>query len=92
MCGIFGVIATDKCRISNSDLIKSVNELAKMSESRGKDSSGLAILNQNSNNLDIFKGPIPITNLIKNKNVNDSIKNGFSKDLKKNLILAIRVW
>ena len=88
MCGIFGVIATDKCRISNSDLIKSVNELAKMSESRGKDSSGLAILNQNSNNLDIFKGPIPITNLIKNKNVNDSIKNGFSKDLKKNLIFG----
>ena len=88
MCGIFGVIASDKCRISNSDLVKSVNELAKMSESRGKDSSGLAVLNQNSNIIDVFKGPIPITSLIKNKNVNDSINNGFSKDLKKNLVFG----
>ncbi len=88
MCGVFGVIATDKCRVSNSNLVKSVNELAKMSESRGKDSSGLAVLNQNSNNLDVYKGPIPITNLIKNKYVNDSIKSGLSKDLKKNLVFG----
>ena len=88
MCGVFGVIATDKCRVSNSNLVKSVNELAKMSESRGKDSSGLAVLNQNSNNLDVYKGPIPITNLIKNKYVNDSIKSGLSKNLKKNLVFG----
>lgn len=85
MCGIFGVIASDKCGLSNSDLVKSINELAKMSESRGKDSSGLAVLNKKSNNLDVFKGPIPITDLLKNNTVKDSINNGFSKNSKSNL-------
>ena len=88
MCGIFGVIASDKCKLNNSNILKSINELARMSESRGKDSSGLAVLNQNSNNLDIYKGPVPITDLIKNKHVKESIKNGISKSSTNNLIFG----
>jgi Glucosamine 6-phosphate synthetase, contains amidotransferase and phosphosugar isomerase domains len=80
MCGIFGVIANNQCSVKESDLIKGVNELAKRSESRGKDSSGIAILNENLRNIDVFKSPYPITNLIKKNIVADSIRRGFLKN------------
>ena len=80
MCGIFGVIANNQCSVKESDLIKGVNELAKRSESRGKDSSGIAILNENLRNIDVFKSPYPITNLIKKNIVVDSIRKGFLKN------------
>ena len=49
MCGIFGVITKAHSSYSNKFLKKSLNTIAKLSETRGKDSSGLCGLNNFDN-------------------------------------------
>ena len=57
MCGIFGVIRNnEETQQNNSLFINSSNFLAKASQSRGKDSSGICIYNQVSGDIDVFKG------------------------------------
>jgi hypothetical protein len=77
MCGIFGVIVKNDTGLNKSFLIDSLNVLAKSSQSRGKDSSGLCIFNQQSKEVDVYKGPIPISALIKSKQVKNGIASGF---------------
>ena len=78
MCGIFGIIVNKEEAIANNSLyVKSINYLGDASQSRGKDSSGLCIFNQATNEIDIFKGPIPVNQLLNNKNVINSISAGF---------------
>ena len=77
MCGIFGVIAKKDIDLNTSILVKGLNILANASERRGKDSSGICIFNQKFNEIDVYKGPIPITELMKNEHVNNGIANGF---------------
>jgi len=78
MCGIFGIIVNKEEAITNKDLyIKSINYLGDASQSRGKDSSGLCVYNQVSNDIDVFKGPIPSSQLLKDSNVISSISAGF---------------
>ena len=88
MCGIFGVITKEDSNYSNNFLKKSLITLAKLSETRGKDSSGLCTLNQKDHNFDIVKGPIPANQLLKRNKVKDIIKDAFSKENKDNLKLA----
>ncbi len=88
MCGIFGVITKEDSNYSNNFLKKSLITLAKLSETRGKDSSGLCTLNQKDHNFDIVKGPIPANQLFKRNKVKDIIKDAFSKENKDNLKLA----
>ncbi len=82
MCGIFGITTSQNSNYSKKNLINSFNLLAKLSEVRGKDSSGLCLFNNKNNIIDIIKGPISITKLMDNKvskkKVSDSILN--SKD------------
>ena len=77
MCGIFGVIAKEDCGIDNKILSKILYHLGEESESRGKDSSGLSILNNVKKELNIFKGPLPASELIKNTNLKNSISQAF---------------
>lgn len=56
MCGIFGSVGLND--------IKIINKLYKLSESRGKDSSGIATFNET--NINIFKLPINASKFIKN--------------------------
>ena len=65
MCGIFGVIVKEDSNYSNKFLKKSLKLLAKLSETRGKDSSGLCSLNHKNNSFVIIKGPIPANQLLK---------------------------
>jgi glucosamine 6-phosphate synthetase-like amidotransferase/phosphosugar isomerase protein len=44
MCGIFGLIAKPETAYSDSDLKNTLVKIATFSESRGKDSSGMAII------------------------------------------------
>ena len=67
MCGIFGVITKSKSNYENKFLKKSLKKLAELSETRGKDSSGVCLLNHYDNSFHIVKGPIPANNLLKNK-------------------------
>ena len=78
MCGIFGLIASNESSYKQNFLSNSFTKLACLSETRGKDSSGICTFNPISNNIDILKGPIPMQKLIKTsvfkKKLSDSFK------------------
>ncbi len=78
MCGIFGVITSKDNNNSKDFLGKSLRQLAYLSQSRGKDSSGLCVFNQVEKEIDVLKGPLPIKKLLKEKQVNDAINNAIS--------------
>jgi glutamine---fructose-6-phosphate transaminase (isomerizing) len=77
MCGIFGLVINNKLKINPSKLVFSIKYLAEKSQSRGKDSSGLSILNQKNNTLNIYKSPTPIKELINNSKVKNAIEKCF---------------
>ncbi len=78
MCGIYGIIASKQSKYSNDFLTKSLIELAILSESRGKDSSGLCSFNQAEKKIDVLKGPIPIKQLLKQKKIRHALSSAFS--------------
>ena len=82
MCGIFGVISKKEAKYSKSFIEKSLTSLAKFSESRGKDTSGLCVFDQKDNKLIINKGNTHTTELFKKKNVKDSLKYLHTSDTK----------
>lgn len=63
MCGIFGVLGSDNCGISAKSLRDAMNCLFKLSESRGKEASGIAA--RVGESIYIFKSPILSSKLIK---------------------------
>ena len=71
MCGIFGIIVKEGSYYNNNFLKKSLIKLANLSQSRGKDSSGLCNINYQNNSFDIIKGPIPANHLLKRKKVSN---------------------
>jgi len=69
VCGIFG-IAVKLNGVYGKDLIRdTVRKLALLSESRGKDSSGLAFRNNASGTINIYKGPVAISDLIRDHQI-----------------------
>ena len=73
MCGIFGLVTTQNSNYKKDFLINSLRTLAFLSESRGKDSSGLCVFNQIEKRIDVLKGPLPISNLFKQKKIKKAI-------------------
>ena len=63
MCGIFGVAIGENLELSPKELMQIVNSIFKLSESRGKEASGLAVRLQNS--IYVFKEPIISSKLVK---------------------------
>ena len=80
MCGIFGLLTSDKSIYKQEFLSSSFIQLASLSETRGKDSSGICTLDQNLNTINILKGPIPVQKMI-NEN---SFKNNLIVAFKEN--------
>jgi hypothetical protein len=77
MCGIFGTIVKKN---SNSNDFKLILEnLAILSESRGKDSSGLALLNSKESKINVIKGNIRIKELLNSEITNKKITETFNK-------------
>ncbi|SMD44071.1 Glutamine amidotransferase domain-containing protein [Aquiflexum balticum DSM 16537] len=68
MCGIFGLILKSDSGILTASISPLLRHLALSSESRGKDSSGLAFIHLDS--LDLIKGDIRIGELIKSEKFN----------------------
>lgn len=66
MCGIFGVIAKEE-KYNRIELIKILEDVAKLSQVRGKDSSGLAYRFETKKQIDVLKGPVSIDDLLKTK-------------------------
>lgn len=79
MCGIFGIIANENSGLDNATVNKLVNRLFVLSESRGKESAGIAIKNTEQHKISILKKSVPASKLIKSneyKNFYSSALNG----------------
>ena len=59
MCGIFGMVARSEAAYSHAFIEKSLGLLAKQSQSRGKDSSGLVFRDEQTGTYQVIKGAIP---------------------------------
>jgi asparagine synthetase B (glutamine-hydrolysing) len=73
MCGIFGVIVKSNSQYNRKFIKEALTKLALLSESRGKDSSGLCLLTP-KDSFEVIKGPVPVSKLIKNIKVNNIIE------------------
>jgi len=71
MCGIFGVVQQNDF-LDKKKLKKAVETLFILSESRGKEASGYAIINKEQ--ILVFKSPLPASNTIKSKEFTDIFK------------------
>jgi asparagine synthetase B (glutamine-hydrolysing) len=80
MCGIFGIVTSKESLYTEAFLSKSIKQLALLSESRGKDSSGLCAFNQIKNRIEVVKGPIPIRQLFRGKELKNIVSGAFSKN------------
>jgi glucosamine--fructose-6-phosphate aminotransferase (isomerizing) len=63
LCGIFGILISENLKLSPKDLMQIVNSVFKLSESRGKEASGLAVRFKDS--IHVFKEPITSSKLVK---------------------------
>lgn len=89
MCGIFGTLVKKNTHFNSQDIQNILTQLAYLSESRGKDSSGLAILNAADKKINVVKGNVRIKELLKNKVTLNLIQKNLSESaLKHNNILA----
>ncbi len=64
MCGIFGLIVKPQAKIPSTNIKGIIKRIAILSESRGKDSSGIAFRNKIDQKIHIIKGDIPIHELL----------------------------
>jgi len=65
MCGIFGMVITQSAQLSRSTLSSYTKELFLLSESRGKEASGLAIGSREK--IKIYKKAMPASEMVRTK-------------------------
>ena len=70
MCGIFGLIANNSSGISQSKTAVIIKKLFILSESRGKESAGIAIKNTTNKKIYVVKHSIPASELVKSNEYN----------------------
>lgn len=74
MCGIFGLITKPGKSYSTKATRQTLESIAVFSESRGKDSSGMAIRNLKTAAIDVIKGDVPIRQLLNSKDFDVTVK------------------
>src|SRR5690242_7274179 len=78
MCGIFGVYVSRESAYSAAFVNKALRTLARESQSRGKDSSGLVLVDERARTYHVLKGAVPLNALLRSPDVStalvDSIK------------------
>jgi glucosamine--fructose-6-phosphate aminotransferase (isomerizing) len=67
MCGIFGLIVHPNSNINQDKSEKIIKKLFLLSESRGKESAGIAVKNTQANKIEIIKKSIPASKLVECK-------------------------
>lgn len=72
MCGIFGVVVGESSKFTPAVLESTVNRLFKLSESRGKEASGLAFYSKDT--IQTYKRPYSASYIIKKKEYKDMFK------------------
>lgn len=63
MCGIFGLIAKEDS-YNKKTLLKTLEDVAKLSQVRGKDSSGLTYRFESNKTIEVLRGPVSIDELL----------------------------
>ena len=64
MCGILGIVVSKNCNLNLTSTKKVVDTLFKLSETRGKESAGIAIKDSVNNRICLYKAPIPASSII----------------------------
>ncbi len=82
MCGIFGVVAQENAGFNARSLEQALRSLFLLSESRGKEAAGVAIVNASTVN--VLKRPIPASELIKTADYNFTILSPIKSFFKSN--------
>jgi glucosamine--fructose-6-phosphate aminotransferase (isomerizing) len=75
MCGIFGLILKPQTHFAGKKIESLIKKIAILSESRGKDSSGVALRNETEQTIHVIKGDIPIRELLKSDEFKYQVKN-----------------
>lgn len=83
MCGIFGIIAKEGSTYTPKLLHNSLRKLALLSESRGKDSSGICFRNHDKEKYNVLKGDIPVSKLVKKEKYDQYLKESTDFDKSK---------
>jgi glutamine---fructose-6-phosphate transaminase (isomerizing) len=78
MCGIFGIVINERSGFTPQLVKRAINDLFKLSESRGKEAAGIAV--SDSGSIQVFKDAVPASILLKNK----SFQHFFDDYLKRN--------
>lgn len=65
MCGIFGIITKQEAGLDRDFTERVISDLFTLSETRGKESSGIAIRSAADSTIHVTKGDIPATELIR---------------------------
>jgi len=78
MCGIFGIVLSPNTKYSKNKVNNILRNIAILSESRGKDSSGVAFRNYKSQSINIVKGDVPIRTLLETKEFDNEIINCYN--------------
>lgn len=73
MCGIFGCLIKEERSVFSHDYINTIEQLMKLSESRGKEASGFAIMNKDS--INVVKRALKASKLIKTVDYKKAIHN-----------------
>ncbi len=73
MCGIFGVALRSESNYGEAFVKKCLTQLALLAVARGRDSSGFAFRDHAGARIDIYKGDIPISALLKEERVRSRI-------------------
>jgi glucosamine--fructose-6-phosphate aminotransferase (isomerizing) len=77
LCGIFGFLIGEDLRLSADELMDIVNRMFRLSESRGKEASGIAV--KVKGEIYVFKQPISASKMVKS----DKYRTLFEKVIKK---------
>ncbi len=65
MCGIIGLVVSEKSTLGRNTIQDIIAKLYLLSESRGKEAAGMAV--RTDNQIDVYKSPIPASKFIKTK-------------------------
>ena len=74
MCGIFGLFVAPDAEYDDAFITRSLKTLALMSESRGKDCSGLVVCDPRERTINVVKGPVSIEYLLKQPAARDPLE------------------
>lgn len=78
MCGIFGLLTNKETKYSQGDLRNILLKAAEYSEVRGKDSSGITFRNTAQQKIEVLKGPLSVTSLLKTDEFKNRLKSSFT--------------